>query len=181
MYFLVCFVIILLRNLESLKSFLFNALTVFNALSIFLKLINFFGCIRSQLRHVGSFVVAWAFHCGTRVSLQLWHVGFSLVVVCRFSLSSCGTWAPGHVGSVVCGTWDLSLSSVVVARRLSCPTACGILVPQPGIEPTSPALDGGFFTTGPPGKSQRAYNLDSVKIIFGSLCVSCQIGFLRTW
>ena len=47
MYFLVCFVIILLRNLESLKSFLFNALTVFNALSIFLKLINFFGCIRS--------------------------------------------------------------------------------------------------------------------------------------
>ena len=29
--------------------------------------------------------------------------GFSLVVAYRFSLSSCGTQAPGHVGSVVCG------------------------------------------------------------------------------
>ena len=27
------------------------------------------------------------------------------------------------------------------AHRLSCPTACGILVPQPGIEPESPALE----------------------------------------
>ena len=32
--------------------------------------------------------------------------------------------------------------------------ACGILVPQPGIEPTSPALEGEVLTTGPPGKSQ---------------------------
>ena len=31
--------------------------------------------------------------------------------------------------------------------------ACGILVPQPGIEPISPALEGKFLTTGPPGKS----------------------------
>ena len=30
---------------------------------------------------------------------------------------------------------------------------CGILVHQPGIEPMSPALEGGFLTTGPPGKS----------------------------
>ena len=29
----------------------------------------------------------------------------------------------------------------------------GQLVPRPGIEPASPALDGGFLTTGPPGKS----------------------------
>ena len=36
---------------------------------------------------------------------------------------------------------------------LSCPAACGILVPRPGIKPESPALEGGFFTTGPPGKS----------------------------
>ena len=61
------------------------------------------------------------------------------------------------MGSVVCGTWAFSLrhmSSVVVACRLSCPVACGILVPQSGIEPTSPALEWGFFTTGPPGRSQ---------------------------
>ena len=29
-----------------------------------------------------------------------------------------------------------------------------ILVPRPGIKPTSPALEGGFLTPGPPGKSQ---------------------------
>ena len=42
--------------------------------------------------------------------------------------------------------------SVVAANGLSCPAACGILVPQPGIEPASPALEGRLFTTGPPGK-----------------------------
>ena len=56
------------------------------------------------------------------------------------------------------GTWALQLrqvGSVVVARGLSCPAACGILVPRPEIEPASSALEGGFFTTGPPGESQR--------------------------
>ena len=44
---------------------------------------------------------------------------------------------------------------LVVARGLfsSYLAACRILVPRPGIEPTSPALEGGFLTTGPPGKS----------------------------
>ena len=36
---------------------------------------------------------------------------------------------------------------------LSCPTVCGILVPWPGIEPTSPAMGGKFLSIGPPGKS----------------------------
>ena len=31
--------------------------------------------------------------------------------------------------------------------------ACGIIAPQPGIEPSSPALEGKVLTTGPPGKS----------------------------
>jgi len=43
--------------------------------------------------------------------------------------------------------------SVVVGHRLSCPMACRILVSQPGIEPTSSALQDRFLTTGPPGKS----------------------------
>ena len=47
-------------------------------------------------------------------------------------LSSCGMRAPEHVGSV---------------------EAYGILVPQPEIKLTFPELEGGFFTTGPPGKS----------------------------
>ena len=57
-------------------------------------------------------------------------------------------------------TWARSLrhaSSIVVACRLSCPTACGILVPWPGIEPASPALEVRFFTTGPPGRSQKCF------------------------
>ena len=49
----------------------------------------------------------------------------------------------------------------VVAHRLlsscssqtSCPKACGILVPRPGIQPEFPALKGGFLTTVPPGES----------------------------
>ena len=44
-------------------------------------------------------------------------------------------------------------SSVVVALGISCSSACGILVPQPGIKPVSPALQDRFLTTGPPGKS----------------------------
>ena len=40
---------------------------------------------------------------------------------------------------------------MVVAQELSCPMADGILVPQPGLKPTSLALEGGFLTTGPPG------------------------------
>lgn len=36
---------------------------------------------------------------------------------------------------------------------LSCSVMCGILLPQPGIELASPALQGGLLATGPPGKS----------------------------
>ena len=42
--------------------------------------------------------------------------------------------------------------SSIVALGLSCPVACGILVPQPRIEHVSPALKGEFLTTGPPRK-----------------------------
>ena len=64
----------------------------------------------------------------------------------------------------LCVMWDLSLrqvdslvvgaGSVVVAHGASCSTACRVLVPQPGIEPTSPPLQGVLLITGPPGKSQ---------------------------
>ena len=80
----------------------------------------------------------------------------ALLVAAHRLLFSCDARVPEHVGSVVCGTralWLRCSSSVVVAHRLSCPTAREILVPQPGIERASPALEGRFFTTGPPGKS----------------------------
>lgn len=54
-------------------------------------------------------------------------------------------------------TQDLSLGytdSLVVVHGLSCPEARGISVPGPGIELVFPALQNGFSTPGPPGKSQ---------------------------
>ena len=61
---------------------------------------------------------------------QLWHVGFSSCGsrALERRLSSCGARA-----QLLHGMWDL---------------------PGPGLEPTSPALAGGFLTTVPPGKSR---------------------------
>ena len=44
------------------------------------------------------------------------------------------------------------MDPAVVVHRFSYPETCRILVPGPGIEPMSPALQGGFLTTGAPGK-----------------------------
>ena len=43
--------------------------------------------------------------------------------------------------------------------------ACGILVSQAGIEPVSPVLEGGFLTTGPPGKSLHVHFCDVLYFI----------------
>ena len=102
---------------------------------LFLYLI-YFWLLRVLAAAWGIFVEACGTHrCGAR----------ALCCGVRASLPSCGVQASGHA------------SSVVVACGLSCPAAFGILVPWPGIEPASPALQGGFFTTGWPGKSRRVY------------------------
>ena len=82
------------------------------------------------------------------------------------------------VSGVRCGLWDLrggNAGSLLVARGLP---SCGawlqclcvglvdpldprrILAPRPGIELLSPALQGRFLTTGPPGKSPLLSPLD---------------------
>ena len=61
--------------------------------------------------------------------------------------------------------------SSVVASRLSCSVARGILVPQTGMEPVSPALQRGFLITGPPGKSAeclfhaRKWHISSISVL----------------
>ena len=55
-----------------------------------------------------------------------------------------------------------------MAHGLSCPVAWGILVPRPGIEPVSLALEGGFLATGSPGKSLKVYSF--LFILEGYLC-----------
>ena len=62
--------------------------------------------------------------------------------LCWFFVAACG-----HFSS--CRTWTLEPAGSVVVKQ----KASGILVPWPGIEPTSPALEGGFLTTGPLEKS----------------------------
>ena len=44
---------------------------------------------------------------------------------------------------------------VAAVHELSYPLAWGLLVPQPGIKPVTPALQGEFLATGPPGKSLK--------------------------
>ena len=60
------------------------------------------------------------------------------------------------------GSWGVGLSSCgsrALERRLSSGGARAQLffsmcdLPRPGIEPTSPALAGGFLTTEPPGRA----------------------------
>ena len=65
-----------------------------------------------------------------------------------------------HVGS----SWRPAGFSLVEAHRLSsyrtglsCPAECGIFISPPGMEPSPPALQGGFLTAGPPKKSHRFF------------------------
>ena len=50
------------------------------------------------------------------------------------------------------------MGSAVAACRLSFSEVRGILVPQPGIEPTSAALQGGFLTAGAPREVPLIYS-----------------------
>ena len=64
-------------------------------------------------------------------------------------------WASLCGGFSCCGAQALGCGgSVVGAHRLSCSAACGIF-PRPRLEPTSPALAGGFLSTVLPGKFQK--------------------------
>ena len=68
-----------------------------------------------------------------------------LVVACELFLALCGIFP--------CSARD----SLVAVHGLSFSTTCGIFVPQLGIEPVSLALQGGFLTSGPPGKSLKYF------------------------
>ena len=74
-------------------------------------------------------------------------------------LSSCGMQASLCGGFSCCGAQALGMqTSVVVVHGHRCPAACGIF-PDQGSNPVSPALAGGFFITGPPGKSTVLFHM----------------------
>ena len=79
---------------------------------------------------------------------------FLLFIYFAASGLSCCLWifTSESVGSFFIAAQGL-LSGLV--RWPSCRAACGILVPWPGIKPSSPALEGRFLTTGPPWKSLK--------------------------
>ena len=83
----------------------------------------------------------------------LWLIVWKCLHICSAAWSgSCGSW----LFIALCGIFPLwNAGSVVVALGLSRLMASGVLVLPPGIEPTSPALQGGFLTAGPPRKSQH--------------------------
>ena len=54
--------------------------------------------------------------------------------------------------------------------------ACGILVPQSGIGPTTSALEGRFLTTGPPGRSLLTLCLHCLITCLSSSLKSEKIG-----
>ena len=75
------------------------------------------------------------------------------VRLCRASVVACSFFI---VARRLCswGAWALDCEgSAVAVHGLCCFSARGILVPRPGIEPLSPALQDVFLTTWPPGKS----------------------------
>ena len=56
-------------------------------------------------------------------------------------------------------------NSLVAACGFSCSKACGILVPWPGIEPESPALQGGFSTLDHQGSPSNTLPLSLLQIL----------------
>ena len=77
---------------------------------------------------------------------------------------SLGPQRTGHDRATNAFTGSRAHGSLVELYKLSCPVAYGILVPRPGIELTSLALEGGFLSTGPPGMSVgiRSWTLSQV-------------------
>ena len=74
-----------------------------------------------------------------------------LVAACGIFTVACGIFTVAYrIFTVACGSvWALQFAE----HGLSCLVVRGILVLRPGIEPASPALKGGFLSTGPPEHS----------------------------
>ena len=123
-------------------------------LFLFLLFKNFcllfiFGCAGSLLLQARFLLLWWvgvtlhfsagASHC-SGFSCRTQVLGAQASVVAARRLRSCGSWAP---------EWGVFISCCAPAQLLH-----GMWnLPGPGIKPVSPARAGGFFFTGPPGKS----------------------------
>ena len=103
-----------------------------------------------------NFIYSFIFGCGGSCCCTGL---FSIAVVTRgYSSLQCAgrAQALGCVDFTSCGMWALErrLSSHGAWAWLFCRTGN---LPGPGIEPLSPPLDGGFFTTEPPEKPPKFF------------------------
>ena len=101
---------------------------------------------KHKLKAYFNFGLCWVFIAAHGLSLVVSggyaSCGAQVFHCSGFSLQSMGSW---HLGSVV------------AVHSLSCPLACGILVPAPGIKPVYLGLGGGFLTTGPSGSPHKFF------------------------
>ena len=73
---------------------------------------------------------------------------------------------PALCNPMDCGPPGFSVHGIfqaIICRRLLFPTLGDLF--HPGIEPASPALTGGFFTTEPPGKPKLSTLIYEIPII----------------
>ena len=90
---------------------------------------------------------------GGSVWLQFWGAFYCIMCHQLSPLPSGWTvFSSLAVLGLCCGT-RASLVMRLEVHRFSCPVACGVLAPRPGMTPASPAFEGGFLTTVSPGKS----------------------------
>ena len=112
----------------------------------FLILINLF---------IYLFLAALSLHCCTRAFSSCGERRLLFIVVCGLLTAAaclcCGERALGTQALLVVAH---GLSSCCAQAQLLC-DMCDF--PRPGLEPTSPALAGGFLTTAPPGKSRQFF------------------------
>ena len=122
----------------------------------------------------------------SNLHLLHWQVNSLPLMPCGISL--------GTIYIHICVCWLLvasdklwHLDSLVVVHRLSYSVACGILVSEPGIEPTFPALQGRFLTTGSPGspfstapptlfslsRKDEIMSKQQINVTFQRRCISC--------
>ena len=97
---------------------------------------------QSWVRSLGPLVIGMYWEAAGGCPLE-----YSLKIIFFFNLAASGLSCSLRNPSLPCA------GSLVVARGLGYPVSCKILVPPPGIKLSSPALEGGFLTTRPPGKS----------------------------
>ena len=98
----------------------------------------------------GSLIFLFLAILGLQMLLELFSSCGAQASYCS-DFSWCGAPALGRTGFSQCSSWDLEY------RLNTCGTQTPLLgatwdLPRSGIEPVSPALAGGCFTTEPPGK-----------------------------